>query len=217
MKKTTMNQLSVAGLLSLAMMSGTVAANPNPGDPYQGKWQTRDFSTAGSLPSNNSVYAGKSYHWNSTQNVYVCKIGTLPGKWVGNQCYSAYRGQVHTGTVFEVLENNPAYPYSWVSFYGNIDNNHLTGNMVVGGSEPGVTLYICRTNYGIDKVVGKYVVGHGCYYEYNGGEHLARHSFEVLVQHNYIPYSGSSTPGGGGGHVGGPYDDGGSNGKGDMH
>ncbi|NQZ07552.1 MAG: DUF3421 domain-containing protein [Algicola sp.] len=216
MKNAKFNVLNVSALLAAAMVTGSVTAGPEPGAVNQGRWVESNVYTAQSLPSNESVKAGESYHWSDEQEVFVCRvklnnIGNLPGKFistktVGDKCYAAYRGYEMSSDLFEVLEQPYLYSdrYYWVDYEDHIKTGQHANKAVKGGSESGVNIYICRTKYGNDTVVGKYIPLHyGCYFEYNGSEHMYRADnestqFDVLIQSSYLEGGGGTAPGGGG-------------------
>lgn len=218
MKNTKLNVLSVSGLLAAAMFSSGVFAGPTPSEPNatgsatQGSWVT---DTIYIDPTTKTLKAGESFHWHEQQTVYVCRIytpfGYLPGKLISDpdrtdECHSAYNGARVTNAVYDVLEkpSNSGYYYQWADYKSDVANyGRYSNKMVQGGTEYGRKLYICRSKYYSDTVVGKYVPEHqACYFEYNGAEHhyladVWYTQFDVLVQPSYNQSGGDTLPGGG--------------------
>ena len=205
MTNAKLNILSVSGLLAAAIFTTSVTAGPTPGETNQGTWKAVDFNHRDTLPSNDTVKAGFS---GGTQTVYVCSNGAIPGRLLGKTCYTAYSHNETPNSYYWVLQQPYAHThrYEWVDYDSFIRNNGQHDyQKVAGGTESGRTVYICKAKYYDNSVVGKYVPEHyGCYFGYNGSEHLYKSNsllteFDVLIQRSYTQPSGDIiTPDGGG-------------------
>lgn len=113
---------------------------------------------------------------------YVCQATyggkIIPGKVLttGSStppgCRIAYYGADIITRVYSVLHNQADNNVFWYK-YPKFVPFTFPGKLVVGGDEnPGPKLFICKTQYYQNTVVGKYVPGHGCYFAAEGKEHL---------------------------------------------
>lgn len=110
---------------------------------------------------------------------YVCRAGGIPGKLIekDGKCYIGYYGKEYAYRQYQVLQDT--YGRDRFFYSQNLSDPYL----VVGGSENGQTLHICRVRHPQRGFLGGKVVGgvNGkCYYGYYGVEYSAT-LFEALT------------------------------------
>jgi hypothetical protein len=128
-------------------------------------WFTRTSGALGPDP----VRVGRE----GTADVYVCRASGIPGKLIARdgKCYIGYDGVEYAYTTYEVLQD----PHGQFRFFAgsSLSDDYL----VLGGSENGTALHICRVRVGNNLIAGKLVGGaqNGtCYYGYYGREYSSR-------------------------------------------
>jgi hypothetical protein len=124
-----------------------------------------------------SVYAGQE----GTKQVYVCRASGIPGKLIlaDGKCYIGYYGEEKAYTSYQVLQD-PGRQMRWTHRSLAQDQN-----LVHGGWENGLGLWICKVGGTVGKLVAgdeptAILNGGKCYYGWYGQELMAT-SFEVLT------------------------------------
>ena len=112
--------------------------------------------------------------WENGHPLYVCRIrnagGMHPGKIVSGHCNIGYGGREISRSEYEVLVGPRGGSWSFA-------HGHYNGALV-GGSENGRPLYICRADYRGGKHPGKVVANH-CNFGFGGAE-VSVTRFEVF-------------------------------------
>ena len=89
------------------------------------------------------------------RRLYVCRAayqsGTHPGKLVGSNCNIGWGGREIVLPNYEILIDSGSF--RWVR------GGSVPSNAVVGGTEPGRTLYVCRASYNGGTHPGKWIAG----------------------------------------------------------
>ena len=138
-------------------------------EPY-GNWQPYSGSFINVVQGGNEA--------NGTPQ-YICRAehnGVMhPGKGLAGYCNIGYGGSELVKTNFEVLK-----PYDNSSFATNWTTNLTTPNAILGGSENGQALYICRASLEGGTHLGKLLAG-SCNIGYGGQERVVSQDIEVLI------------------------------------
>jgi len=154
-------------------------------DDYQDKYypfpkQLRDYrwimGRNGWMP--NDAFVGG---FEPNRQLYICQAyymdGVHPGKFIdgltGGTCHIGYGGQeivIHDR--YRILVGRGL---GWMY----AANGYVPRNAVVGGSEDGHPLYVCRANYSGGKHPGK-IIGKHCMFGYAGVE-IMQSYYEVLI------------------------------------
>jgi len=115
----------------------------------------------------NPVWVGRE----GNADAYVCRANNIPGKLIkrDGKCYIGYYGKEYAYTSYQVLQNAGRYRF-WSST--SLSDDYI----VLGGSENGTPLHICRVRTSAGHVGGKLVGGVNgiCYYGYYGQEYSSR-------------------------------------------
>ncbi len=114
------------------------------------------------------------------RSLYVCRAsyqgGVHPGKIVGSNCNIGYGGQEILLPNYEVLVQPAAVSLQWMP----ASNGQVPNRAVLGGQEPGRSLYICRASYQGGVHPGK-IVASNCNIGY-GGQEILLPNYDALVQ-----------------------------------
>ncbi|MGI0491239.1 DUF3421 domain-containing protein [Alkalinema pantanalense CENA528] len=150
----------------------TVANNPTPTpQPAALQWVA---ASGGQVPGG-AVLGGQE----PGRSLYICRAGyqngVHPGKVVASNCNISYGGREIEIRNYEVLTNPGQRSLRWVTASGG----QVPGGAVLGGQEPGRSLYICRAGYQNGVHPGK-VVASNCNIGY-GGKEIEIRSYEVLT------------------------------------
>ena len=158
-------------LFSILMIGATSAANAQVAAMSDGnvKWA----ASTGGLPAD--AFIGGSEN-NGSRKLAVCRAaykgGTHPGKVVAGKCNIGWGGKEIVIGKFEVMTNK-GVTLAWVK-------GPSAKGMIIGGSERGRSLPVCRAKYKSGTHPGKVVAGK-CNIGW-GGKEIVLSTFEVLVQ-----------------------------------
>ncbi|TBR37776.1 DUF3421 domain-containing protein [Marinomonas agarivorans] len=96
-----------------------------------------------------------------------------PGSSLVGFCWISYGGAQIPVVTYSVLHNQGDRFLTWQRYPKGNQSPNFPYALVIGGYEGQYNpVYICRSKYYKDSVIGKYVEGHGCYFASEGKEHL---------------------------------------------
>lgn len=127
--------------------------------------------------------------FNGDKQVVLLNVGEYREAWVGTVSGDKIRGKIEGSNVdFEIMQKR-AKPLQWVPYAGEMPDG-----AVVGGSENGAGLVVCRSFYNGANHAGK-VVGGGCNFGW-GGKEIVSKTYDVLVNEDgvsvqWVVYSGT--------------------------
>lgn len=127
--------------------------------------------------------------FNGDKQVVLLNVGEYREEWIGTATGDKITGKIEGTTVDFEIQQKRSRPLQWVAFQGDMPDG-----AVVGGSENGTDLFVCRSMYNGANHAGK-VVGGKCNFGW-GGKEIVSETFDVLVNEDgvslqWVVYSGS--------------------------